>query len=236
MIVLVVVVGVALVGVVAYLAHKAEVQRREALAALAAELGWTFEPARDRGFDEEHAQFGVFRRGHSRAALNTMRGRLGVGPREHGGRMGDFEYKITTSNGKSTTTRTIRTSYIVLRLAFPRLPDLLIRRETVLDKLADAIGFDDIDFESSEFSRKFHVKSRDKRFAYDVVHPRMMEFLLADPGLGADIEGGCVLVCGDRGRWTPAEFRVRLEWVRRFLELWPEHVVSELEGKGAARA
>ena len=63
---------------------------------------------------------------------------------------------------------------------FRNVPDLLIRPEGFFDKVAGAFGFDDIDFESEEFSRAFFVKSSDKRFAYDVLHPRMLELLMAE--------------------------------------------------------
>jgi hypothetical protein len=52
-------------------------------------------------------------------------------------------------------------------------PSLLIRREDIGDKLIGGLGFDDIDFESEEFSRDFWVKSDNRRHAYGVIHPRM---------------------------------------------------------------
>lgn len=56
---------------------------------------------------------------------------------------------------------------------------LLIRPEDFSDKIANAAGFQDIDFESKEFNRRFLVESADKRFAYDIIHPQMIEFLLS---------------------------------------------------------
>src|SRR5208283_3583865 len=58
---------------------------------------------------------------------------------------------------------------------------LNIRPENILDKFTEAIGFDPIQFESAEFSRKFHVRCEDKKFAYDIIHARMIEFLMQDP-------------------------------------------------------
>ena len=43
-------------------------------------------------------------------------------------------------------------------------------------------GHDDIDFESAEFSRNFYVKSSDRKWAFDILHARAMEFLLAEDG------------------------------------------------------
>lgn len=206
--------------------------RRDALAALASEIGFRFNPDKDTRHDDEYAHFEVFRRGHSRAAYNTLTGAIDPGGDEGLAampiKMGDFTYKITSSNGKTTTTRTYNFSYLILHLPYGAVPDLLIRAEGVFDKLAGAFGFDDIDFESEEFSRRFHVKSADKKFAYDVCHPRMMEFLMQSDPPTIDIERGrCCLVNGSK-RWEPADFKAMLGWAKAFFEQWPEHVVKQL--------
>jgi hypothetical protein len=105
---------------------------------------------------------------------------------------------------------------------------LFIRRENLFDKVAGFLGFDDIDFESAEFSDRFIVKSRDKRFAYDVLHPRMMEFLL--DGAPPTVEfrhGQCCLNFGEKC-WSPAEFAGVFAWAGQFYALWPQHVTSSL--------
>jgi len=60
-------------------------------------------------------------------------------------------------------------------------PYLWIGRERLLHKLASFMGFDDIDFESHEFSKQFYVKSESKKFAYEVINSRTMDFLLSSP-------------------------------------------------------
>jgi len=209
-------------------------KRREALAALAKGLGMSFDPSHDRSHDDEYAHFEIFRRGRSRVAHNTMWGRLPINGREYPAKMGDFRYKVTRSSGKSRSTRTYRFSYLILHLPFANVPDLLIRREGLFDKLAGVVGFDDIDFESAEFSRRFHVKSKDKRFAYDVVTPAMMEFLLHAPGPSVDIEHGRLCLADGKTRWRVEQFEESLAWATRFLSLWPEHVLADLERRGAA--
>lgn len=223
----------AIVGVVAYYAHKAAEKRRQVLAALAAELGWTFDPAKDKSHDDRYTQFEVFRQGHSRAAYNTLRGSLTIDGRAFPAVMGDFTYAVTRSNGKSTTTTVYNLSYIIVHLPFRGVPDLFIRPETILDRFAAMVGFDDIDFESAEFSRKFLVKSRDKRFAYDVVHPRMMEFLMASPGRTVDIERGAMCITTGTSRWEPPEFRRHAAWITDFFDLWPDHLTRDLETRSA---
>ena len=123
------------VGVAIYFSWKAEEERRRALAAFAAELGLSFDSAKDFGHDERYANFEIFRRGHSRAAYNTMTGTLPINGTDHPVILGDFTYKVTSSNGKSSTTTTYRFSYLILHLPLPGVPDLLIRPEHIFDKL-----------------------------------------------------------------------------------------------------
>jgi hypothetical protein len=214
-----------------YYGHLAAKRRRDELSALATELNWHFNPNNNTFHDEEYAHFEIFRRGHDRAAYNTLSGDLPVGEHRFPAKAGDFIYKITTHSGKSTSTHTYRFSYLIVHLPWGAgggVPDLLIRPEGVMDKIAGAFGFDDIDFESAEFSRRFHVKSADKKFAYDVCHPRMMEFLMQTRPPAIDIERGRACMSDGRTRWEPAEFKAMLGWTQAFFENWPEHVVKEL--------
>ena len=217
------------VGVAIYLGWQAQKKRREEMARLAAELGLAFDAGSDSHHDELYAQFEIFRRGHSRAAFNTLEGSVEMAGREFMVRMGDFTYKVTSSTGKSTQTTTYHFSYIIVHLPWLAVPDLLIRREGIFDRLAGAFGFDDIDFESAEFSRRFHVKSPDKRFAYDVCHPRMMEFLMQSKSPCVDIEQGCCCLSDGTRRWTADEFKAMLGWSREFFNRWPEHLTSQLK-------
>lgn len=204
-------------------------KRREALAALAAELGWRFDPRKDRDHDEEYAYFEYFRRGHSRVAYNTLSGSVEIDGHGYWAKAGDFQYMVTRHNGKTTQTDTYRFSYLIVHSPFGRtLPTLLIRPEGIFDKMAGAFGFDDIDFESVEFSRRFYVRSDDKRFAYDVIDPRMMEFLLASNPPAVDMEHGQCLVSNGSSQWTPEEFRWHIRWVVEFFDRFPDHVVDSL--------
>ena len=58
----------------------------------------------------------------------------------------------------------------------------------MLTRLADALSFHDIEFESEDFNRMFNVKSPDKKFANDFVDARMMQWLLQN-GEGHGVRG-----------------------------------------------
>jgi hypothetical protein len=144
--------------------------------------------------------------------------------------MGDYHY-VTTSRDKDgkTTTHTHHFSYLLVHLPFQQTPGLFIRPEGFFDKIKRAMGFDDIDFESAEFSKRFYVTSTDKRFAYDVIHPAMMEFLLDRDPPAIDVEQGCCCLGAGNETWTAEEFRANLACAQRFFELWPKHLTSTLE-------
>ena len=222
-----VVVIVSLVATLGYFAWQAEKKRQAALATLALELGLRFDPGQDSDHDDEYAQFEIFRRGHSRAARNTLHGTIELFEQPCHLVAGDFRYKVTSSNGKSTSTTTYNFSYLIVHPPWDT-PSLLIRPEGIFDKIKGAFGFDDIDFESAEFSRKFFVKSSDKRFAYDVLHPRMMEFLLSERPPMLDIEAGALCLSDGSKCWEPERFHREIAFVRQFCELWPRHLIKDL--------
>ena len=143
--------------------------------------------------------------------------------------MGDYQYKVDSGSGKNRRTTTHRISYLVLGLPMNHVPSLVIRPENFFDKLAAMVGFDDIDFESVEFSRRFLVSSDNKRFAYDLIDPRMMEFLMKDQAMALDMEAGYLCVLDGKRRWDVTTFSQRLQWVLAFFDQWPEHVVKSLE-------
>jgi hypothetical protein len=213
----------ALIVVIAVISHRQAKERREGMSALARTLGLDFYPHPDSSFaDARNHRW--FRQGHSRVARNRIEGTREIRGERFVVMMGD--YRWTTGSGKHKQHHAA--GYLLIRPTWPALPNLVIRSETFFDKIGDAIGFDDIDFESAEFSRKFMVKSTDKRFAYAVVHPRMMEFLLDGKGYSFDLSSGECLFLGLGSRPSLAEFGNALEWAEQFFTQWPDHLVREI--------
>lgn len=213
--------------------HQQKVRRQE-LAALAASRGWRFR-ARSLGrLPRELEQADAFNRGSNRKAYNTLSGRLDAGERSLVFHSGDYTYQTKSGSGKNRRTQTHRLSYVAVRLESGLTPRVAIRREHFFDSIAAAIGFDDIDFESAEFSREFHVSSSDKRFAYDLIHPRAMEMLLADSPERIELRDGWLAVTNGSKTWAPAEFVHWIGWAQRFLGLWPRHLDPQ-PGEAARR-
>ncbi len=170
-----------LVGFFIWLAYYLERIRREAMAALADRLGYDFSANDLWDIPERYAFMDLFSRGHSRSARNVINGEC------NGARVMLFDYRYTTGSGKNKSTHS-RTP-VVLEMPGQDFPGFFLRREGFFDKVAAAVGFDDIDFESHEFSKKYYVKCADKRFAYDVVNARQMEFLLGLSDMNAEMAG-----------------------------------------------
>lgn len=182
---------VAFAGVVIALAIFGALQakkRREALAALAASLGLRFDPEKDWSVDERYAFLSKLNTGSNRYASNRLSG----SHRGHSVEVFDYHYETYSTDSKGRrSTQHHHFAYFVLHLP-RRFPELTITREGVLSKLAQAFGYDDIDFESAEFSRKYCVRSKDKKLAYDICHARMMDYLLLNDDLNLELDEHCL--------------------------------------------
>lgn len=226
--------GLALVIFLGVLAYKAEQKRRAEFLEIAAQCGLTFSPDHQGDWDDRWPRFECFHRGHSRSAFNLMTGRMGGDGPECA--LGEFRFKETHGSGKNRRTVTYTFGFVILSIGGQGAPDVLIRREHLLDKVAGFFGFDDIDFESVEFSRKFMVKCADKRFAYDLIDAQMMEFLLADGtpniDIGGDHSGGWLcLWFGQNHRLGPRDLLGLATWGRSFLDRWPRVLRARFDGR-----
>jgi hypothetical protein len=210
---------------VAYFSGRSSERRRAELVAVAHGLGWRFDPGFKSGKGPPYSYFEAFSIGDFNVkAYNTIEGSLEIGGRAFPVAVGDF---TTTRLGSKSSTE-YRFSYILLEVPFSQVPDLVIRPEGLMDRIGAAIGFEDIDFESAEFSRRFHVTSSEKRFAYDVIHARMMEFLLARRPPQLSLSRGYFCIVEPYGKpWTPTAFGSHLELAQSFFDLWPEYLISE---------
>jgi hypothetical protein len=147
-------------------------KRRKELGAWAAANGFDFSTNTDDSFDYQFPNFTCINLGSDRYAKNIITGLI------KNRRFFAFDYYYTTGSGKSQHQHCF--SAVILQNHI-WCKSLLIRPETFVDKLREFAGFHDIDFESEEFNRKFFVQSPDKKWAYDIIHPQAMDFLLKSP-------------------------------------------------------
>jgi len=129
----------------------------------------------------------VSRSGHAHRTSDVVRGRDGDGPpfvafTHHWQTTRTETY--TDSEGR-TQSRTVTENHSEPILGFElpiRMPRIEVARR----------GFGrGISFESEAFNDQFAVTAQDTKFAYDVIHPRQMEYLMANP---------------------PASFRIADDW------------------------
>ncbi len=196
-----------------------ERKRREAFTGLAARLGMAFSPGRDRDLARQFHFLDRLAQGSNRYASNVLSGDY----RGHAVLAFDYHYETHSTDSKGRRqTHHHRFSFFILRL--PRaFPELLISEEGFFSKVAQAFGYDDIDFESHEFSRKFCVRSADKKFAYDICHARMIEYLLANPDLSLEIEESALAMAFSR-RLDPAVIEANLNRLVEVRELIPDYL------------
>jgi hypothetical protein len=156
------------------------------------------------------------RRGSERYAFNILSGTY----QEHEALLFDYHYR--TGSGKNTHHYYI--SFFILHLPV-LFPELIIAPEGIFSKIAQAVGYDDIDFESHEFSRKFCVRSKDKKFAYDVCNARMIEYLLSNTDLSIEIEDRVLAISFD-SRLAPEKIEPNLNRLITVRSLLPDYLFT----------
>lgn len=197
--------------------------RAAQLRAMAKTLGCEFHAYPLPGRAERFEPFACFSLGTDPTTINTTQGVWQSGGRPFPVWMGDFQY---VAGQKSA--RTFTFSYILLQLPFAGVPDLVIRRAGLADKVAGLVGLGPIAFESDEFSRKFHITCADQKFAFAVMTPEMMQFLLADDSPDLEIRAG--YCCITSAECLPAgRFHDGLAWLERFIKLWPSYLIDQLD-------
>ncbi|MGA2788387.1 MAG: DUF3137 domain-containing protein [Verrucomicrobiota bacterium] len=169
-------------------------KRRENLSALANRLGLNFNPDKDYGLADRFGFLNQLARGENRYAVNALSGTY----QQNEVLVFDYHYETHSADSKGNRqTHHHWFSFFILTLP-ASFPELTIRRENFLIKIAEAFGYQDIHFESAEFSKTFCVRSPDKKFAYDICNAKMMEYLLANRDLSIEIENQALALAFDR--------------------------------------
>lgn len=195
-------------------------KRRQEFLLTAGRLGLTYE--RDDPFDTVDLPFALFRRGDGRGVENVLHGEA-AGMKV---RLFDYWYYEEVHNPKGPNTRSYHRFSCAMAWFDADCPHLSIAREGLLSRLADAIGFRDIEFESEEFNRAWQIGSEDRKLASAFVDAGMMEWLLDEGSVASYEVVGPLLLCATE-KVKPAEYANLLEVLRRFRAHVPE-VVSSL--------
>jgi len=189
-------------------------RRRETLSGWAAAHGLSFKAAEDiSGLEKSFPFLQCLQRGESHYASNLMQGDWG------GSAMVGFDYHCLTGAAESRFSVVIIASRVLLQ-------PLLIRPRSLLDNVSESLGAEAVNFESAEFNHEFRVKATDKRWAYDVIHPRMMKFLLGNPRFIIEFAFAHV-ACYRNNEFTAANFGTACEVACGILDRLPEYVLLQ---------
>ena len=191
-----------------------EEQRRRDLAAIARKLKLQFSSKSDFELAKKYSFLRWLRRGDINYVYNVFYGcHLGYP-------VTVFDY--TFAAGKSD----YYWSAFVLKMK-TNFPDMIISHENMESRFAEELGKSHITFESAEFSHAFRVRSADKKFAFDVCHSRMMEYLLANQDLTVEIRGPAVAVLFED--WLhPEKVEVNLSRLTEIRKLLPEYLFTKV--------
>jgi len=136
----------------------------------------------------------------------------------------EYSYEVSDSDGSTTTV-----NYGVVMVRLPAaLPPLRLTPEGVFDKIHKFFGGQDIELESDDFNRLFRVMSPVESFAYGVLHPRMMEWLMG-PGRAVvpiRVEGSD-LICWRNGVPDYATLDGQLAAMSDFVDQIPQGVFEQ---------
>lgn len=209
--------AVAGIGLICYLAWLIEKRRRERMRAVAARYGWSYAHRDDTPLSYYEGE--PFRSGQERTCKHVMRGEY----RHRPSTVFEFEYVTYSTDSQGRRQRNTH-RLMITALGLPRvLPWVQVVREGMLHKIGHAFGFDDIEFESEAFNRRYRVTAQDRKVAYDVLHPRMMELLLEADGPAWRLENGALLTW-TRGRLNAERVRPLLDFSAEVIDTIPSFV------------
>ena len=219
LVVVVLIVGIAVAGGLAYQKYRNKQARIQAVMALAQRVGFTFSLAdSDRVVD---MPFALFSKGEKRGVELVITG-------EHDGlpmRLFDYWYYDETTDSHGNRSRTYHyftCGIVTIPAACPRLR---IGHENFMTRLGDHLGLHDVVFEYDDFNRRFRVKCDDQKFAFSLFDGKMMQWLLGADGFeSVEVDGPWVLLASPKV--DPSQWLGLGSWLEQFHRQIPAVVYS----------
>ena len=198
-------------------------KRREAMAAYAAGRGWRY-AVHDPSLVDRF-QGTPFGQGSGRAASNVVYG-------GHDGRaMVAFDYQFTTTSGTGDNRKRTTHHWSVLAMSMGvTMPALSVEPEGLFGRVIGRLTDTDIEMESEDFNRAFTVRCPSRKFAFDVLHPQMIEMLMQWPELGWRFERDSMLVVRN-GSHSIAEVDAKIQVMDAIIDRIPEFVWKGVRGQ-----
>ena len=221
----------------AWVARRAE-RRRAEYAGLADRLGLVHETTTVHRLATEFPEFAFLLSGGDAQVIRGSR----TDREGHAIDVVAGEFHVPMSPVGRSTSPGVPAAFLVLGPRAGRLPSTFILAEAgsgpvarALASLEETFRPRDIDFESAEFSARFHVQSVDRRFAYDLLDPAMIEHFLAEgspPAIWIRGERVAIFQARPELEVTPATVASMLDWALGFADRIPRVVRDGLvEGR-----
>jgi len=189
---------------------------------LAERFGLRCSAAQNYTLADDYAFLPHLAQGENRYAFNILSGSC----RQSEVLVFDYHYETpaTDPNSEDLRSHFILTPILVLVPAY--FPELRITPQGTLSKIAEALGDEDIHFESAEFARAFSVRSKDKRLAYDVCNARVIEYLLDNRDLDLLIKN-CTLALVSGTPLSAQQVGYNLERLLEFRLRLPDYLFTK---------
>jgi len=164
-----------------------ERKRREALAATAQLMGFTWSAKVPGEKITELRSFELFNRGHSPAGQNMLVGKIGDAE------LILFDYRYETGSGKNRTTH--KQTVIMIPDGGAGLPDFQLTPEDFFHRVAQMFGYQDIDFEENPtFSKRYLLRGPDEEAIRRAFRTEVLEYFAENWGWSVEVQRGQLLV------------------------------------------
>lgn len=213
-----IVIAIFIIGAIAWGIYAAK-KRRDEMGMLAERLGLHFYPERNHQMARQFEFLDKLDQGSNRYAYNIIEGDY----EGHHVKVFDYHYETYSRDSKGNRkTDHHHFSFFILNLR-KSFPELTIAREGFFSKIAQAMGYDDIDFESHEFSRRFVVRSKDKKFAYDFCNAQMIDYLLGVQNIELEVDSNSLALAFNH-RLKVEEIEPHLRQLIKIRALMPNYL------------
>ena len=193
-------------------------RRKQAMEWLAEELELRYRPDRDPKMGRRFRFVEPLNRGENWYARHTFSGSY----RGHRVIAGDFHCDVP---GFFLVRH--RACSLFLLLLPGAVPKLTIGGKESTFGSDRKLKYDDVNFESYEFSRRFRVRAADKKFAHDVCHAALIRYLLANDDLSVQLEHVVLALVFNR-RLSPGLIEHNLDRLVEIRRLLPGYLFPAL--------
>ena len=134
----------------------------------------------------------------------------------------DYIAETLENDGKTARRRKHRFTVVAIRHGFI-WPYVRLTPESFEHRVARMFGMKELTLESEEFNRKYFVEVEDDRSAYDILHPKSIDFLLRIPARDWQMSN-MYLVVAAIGEMSVQEIRRVIQDMNDFIDLLPDYV------------